>query len=428
MPRLAARVYAGVIGTNSQAIASSLAACVQPLLGVLLFLALDAGFSPGLASEPPLQRLARTHFDSKQGLLVQAEDGTTLAALNSARAFHPASVTKVATTLAFLHELGPDHRIRTEMSARGPIEQNTLAGDIVVRSQGDPYFVFENAFLMLLELNALGVRRVRGTVRVQGPFFFNWTPDPQGKRLKRALRGQAGSDRWRTVKARSEETGNVALADIALKFGTNHRKREPSDETLVVHDSAPLRRLLKEFNGYSNNIFHIFSRQIGGPANIERITREAVPERLRSHVVIDNAAGGGRTNRLSPSATVAIFRALDQNLAAHDLSFSDVLPVAGIDSGTLKKRLNTPTHRGAIVGKTGTLPSVAVSALAGVAYTKRYGRVFFAILNKGLPMGEARRKQDAFVADLLEHAQPLPPAYQPAPGPAFTEARVQTKR
>jgi len=404
---------------------ASLPACVPLLLGLLL-VALDTVFEPVLASEPPLQELARTHFDSKQGLFVQAEDGTILAALNAGRAFHPASVTKVASTLAFLHEWGPDHRIRTEMSARGRVEKNTLAGDILVQSQGDPYFVFENAFLMLLELNALGIRHVHGTVRVQGPFLFNWNPDPRGKRLEQALAGQVGAERWRAVKGRKPDKGNVGLADIALRFAHNPGKSEGGDAIRVVHDSAPLRRLLKEFNGYSNNIFQLFSQQIGGPRNVERITREAVPQRMRSRVVIDNAAGGGRTNRLSPSAAVAIFRALDRTLAAHRLSLSDVLPVAGIDSGTLENRFDTSTHLGAVVGKTGTLPSVAVSALAGVAYTKRYGRVFFAILNKGLPILKARKKQDAFVRGLLEHGQPAPSPYRSALGPAFTEARIRT--
>jgi serine-type D-Ala-D-Ala carboxypeptidase/endopeptidase (penicillin-binding protein 4) len=419
-------VYAEVIGTNSQMIAS-LPACVPLVLGLLL-VALDTACGQVSASEPPLQELARTHFDSNQGLLVQAEDGTILAALNAGRGFHPASVTKVASTLALLHELGPNHRIRTEMSARGRVGENALAGDILIRSQGDPYFVFENAFLMLLELNALGIRHVHGNVRVQGPFLFNWNPDPRGKRLEQALAGQVGAERWRAVKLRKQDKANVGLADIALRFGRNSGNSERGDEIRVVHDSAPLRRLLKEFNGYSNNIFHIFSQQIGGPRNVERITREAVPQRLRSRVVIDNAAGGGRTNRLSPSAAVAIFRALDRKLAAHGLSLSDVLPVAGIDSGTLENRFDSSPHRGAVVGKTGTLPSVAVSALAGVAYTKRYGRVFFAILNKGLPIGKARKTQDAFVRSLLEHAQPLPPTYRQAAGPAFTEARVQRSR
>jgi len=347
-----------------------------------------------------------------------------LAALNADRPFHPASVTKVASTLAFLRAWGPNHRLRTTLAGRGPIANRTLAGDLVIRSQGDPYFVFENAFLTLLALRDLGIRKINGRVRIQGTFFFNWSRDAAGKRLQRALEGRDGADRWPALRTHDMAASDTKLRDVALRFGNDHNQRGPREETLVIHDSAPLRRLLKEFNGYSNNIFHIFSRQVGGPRKIQRTARSVVAPLARAAIVIDNAAGGGRTNRLTPSATVAIFQALDRELATHALALNDVLPVAGIDSGTLKNRLNTAQQRGAVLGKTGTLPSISVSALAGVAHTKRYGRVFFAILNKGVPIWLARKKQDAFLRDLLEHAGPAPPAYQPAPGPAFTEARV----
>ena len=119
-----------------------------------------------------------------------------LAALNSRRAYHPASVTKVATTLAFLSKLPPERRFRTTFLAAGPVAAGTLEGDLVVRSEGDPYFLFENAFLVLLRLRQEGIRRVNGVIRIEGPFYFDWTPDPAGHRLKRAWTGRLGTQRW----------------------------------------------------------------------------------------------------------------------------------------------------------------------------------------------------------------------------------------
>ena len=71
------------------------------------------------AAEPPLQSLARERVGGGHGVFVRAEDGTVLAALNSARPYHPASVTKVATTLAFLSRLRPDRRFRTKVLTAG---------------------------------------------------------------------------------------------------------------------------------------------------------------------------------------------------------------------------------------------------------------------------------------------------------------------
>ena len=58
------------------------------------------------ASAAELQQLATTYLGVDQGVFVQAEDGTILLAQQEARPVHPASVTKVATTLALLEILG----------------------------------------------------------------------------------------------------------------------------------------------------------------------------------------------------------------------------------------------------------------------------------------------------------------------------------
>src|SRR5688572_28640906 len=94
-----------------------------------------------------LQQLAAIHFGTDQGVFVQAEDGTILVAQQETRPVHPASVTKVATTLALLERLGSEHRFETQFVAGGPVIDGSLGGDLIVRASGDPFFVFENAFM-----------------------------------------------------------------------------------------------------------------------------------------------------------------------------------------------------------------------------------------------------------------------------------------
>src|SRR5262245_49338897 len=130
-----------------------------------------------------LQLLAAAAVGADQGVFVQAENGTVLVAQQESRPVHPASVTKVATSLALLEQLGHDYRFETQFLAGGPVIDGSLKGDMVVRATGDPTFVFENAFLMLRGLHAQGLREVRSDLRVEGPLLFNWKADDMGRRL-----------------------------------------------------------------------------------------------------------------------------------------------------------------------------------------------------------------------------------------------------
>ena len=79
------------------------------------------------------------------------------------------------------------------------------------------------------------------------------------------------------------------------------------------------------------------------------------------------------------------------------------MPIAGIDDGTLKRRFTSVDYRGAIIGKTGTLPGTdgGVSTLAGIAYTRDRGPLLFAIFNTHGPVNTYRRMQDTLLEDLI---------------------------
>ncbi|MEO2168446.1 MAG: D-alanyl-D-alanine carboxypeptidase [bacterium] len=158
---------------------------------------------------------------------------------------------------------------------------------------------------------------------------------------------------------------------------------------------------------------------------VQQAAQRAAPDLNAEEIRIDNAAGLGRTNRLSPRAVVALLAALETRLADSGLPLREVLPVAGVDPGTLAERFVAPGLRGVIVGKTGTIPSQRVSALAGVVNTERYGRVRFAILNHTIPVEEARRRQDAFVAGLARESGGVPLAYAAALKPALSAFRIE---
>ena len=394
---------------------------------VLLLWMLAPPAAPCAAGPRPLQALAVSRVGAGQGVFAVAENGTVLAAVQADRPVHPASVTKIATTLALLRELGPEHRFETSFRAGGAIRDGAIDGNLEVAAGRDPFLVDEGAFLVLLELHRLGVRRVAGRVDVRGPLLFNWSPDDAGPRLQRALAGRDGGAAWAAVQAVRDDARDLRLDQVTLGFDGGNGFRRQGGPVLVVHQSPPLLRIAKELNGYSNNIFHVLSEQIGGARAVERIARASVDADLRAQIVITNAAGGGKTNRLSPRAAVAIIRALDREMRRHELTLADVLPVAGVDRGTLEDRLNAPQYRGAVVAKTGTYGSLGASALAGIAHTKRFGAVTFAVLNRGLSVPEARQRQDAFVEALLDLAGAVPLSYRPPTVAAFTMARIEPR-
>lgn len=362
---------------------------------------------------------ARREVGADQGVHVETEDGTVLVSQAASRAVHPASVSKIPTTLALLRKLGPEHRFATRFLAAGPVVEGVVDGDLLVEAEGDPYFVDENALLVVEALRERGVRRVRGGLEVRGPLLFDWTADGAGARLRRVLSGDAPEGAWADVAHVQGRSGPPP----AIAFGGESRAGG-APQPLVLHRSQPLVPLLKALNGFSNNIFHPLAQRAGGVAAVQEIARESVPSEMRDEIVLTNGAGAGATNRLSPRATVAILRALEKELALHGRDLADVLPVTGVDSGTLRERLDGPGERGVVAGKTGTYGDYGACALAGAYRSPSRGLVYFAVLNRGVPVPEARARQDAFVRSLLEAVPGEPWPYMRDDAPAFTRASV----
>ena len=90
------------------------------------------------------------------------------------------------------------------------------------------------------------------------------------------------------------------------------------------------------------------------------------------------STSGLGVNRVTPRAMMTILRGLGDELRKHRLGLTDIMPVAGIDPGTLEDRYTDPFTRGSVVGKTGTLIRTdgGASSLVGQMNTKS-GRSFY---------------------------------------------------
>src|SRR5580658_9006442 len=147
-----------------------------------------------------LTAAARSILGAGQGVYVESSNGTVLVAQAAQTPVHPATVSKVPTTLALLRKLGPEHRFVTTFTGSGRILDGTLYGDLSVASDGDPSLVDEDALLIAERLKQFGIQRVAGTLHARGPLIFDWHPDSDATLLRRALSGLTPPAAWSAVR------------------------------------------------------------------------------------------------------------------------------------------------------------------------------------------------------------------------------------
>ena len=127
---------------------------------------------PAWAAEPRLpkaiaQSLARAQVPaSAVTLLVVDISGQRPPRLShrAGEAMNPASVMKLVTTYAALDVLGPNFLWKTNVTMDGRIQNGLLDGNMVVRGGGDPKLVVERLQSLLTQVQASGVRAIRGDI------------------------------------------------------------------------------------------------------------------------------------------------------------------------------------------------------------------------------------------------------------------------
>jgi D-alanyl-D-alanine carboxypeptidase/D-alanyl-D-alanine-endopeptidase (penicillin-binding protein 4) len=362
-----------------------------------------------------------------QGFIVTTLKGEVLAEHNADRLFNPASVTKIATSLTAISRLGPDFSFRTAIYTDGKLDPSTgiLHGSLYVIGSGDPAFFFENAMMIADKLNRSGIREVDGNLVVLGQFYFNFSAsrEASAKALRATLTPETWSaqtresySRFLVIRAAEDRMSDAAAraqgdphpapapplsAPPSLKI-TGQTITDPSVNTskltpLAVHTSLPLLRVLKGLNDFSNNwMATIIGNLVGGPDAVERFLKTDVG--FKEDEIRFATSSGLGANAISPRNTITMLRKLITYLDGRGLALEDILPIAGVDAGTLSKRFND-AFRGSVVAKTGTLSGV--SALAGVAYTRGRGPLLFVIYNRGGSAHTFRAAQDETIKKVI---------------------------
>ena len=384
---------------------------------------------------------------------VETIDGRVLDSKDADLSINPASVVKVATSWWALERLGPDHRFTTAFAARGTVDPShgILKGDLIVRGSGDPDFQSENAFLVAQALNRIGVRRVTGSVVVDGTFWMGWENGSQGMNPDPAKRAAIMAARLRqALDARRWTRGTRrAWADFALRNalprgplpsvevigGARYESLPPANTTVLFeHRSKTLAETLRRFNAFSNNDIERVASSIGTPTELSALLADRLVTG-GSPVKIQTASGLGE-NRLSPRQIVAMLRGFRAAATGAGLDIEQLLPVAGCDPGTVTgafPRLASPPFATSLVAKTGTLTSTdgGVTVLAGFLNTGE-GEVVFCVAapHAAGRIHLARRTEENFVVDLLlKHGGAMPrscapPMSEPDTGASIVSATI----
>ncbi len=350
--------------------------------------------------------LAEATIPGYSGVLVESLSGETVVESAANTPFNPASNVKLATAFAVLKTFGPDYRFPTSVWTDGSYEEGTgtIHGNLYVSGR-DPVFTSEDGVTLSNELNRMGIRTIKGDLIVTDNFTMNYSTSPQRSSqalfatMDAAKRPSAAAKAWSNFLINSGRLNqNTSVPSVSFTGGVYVQPMPGNVNLLFSHESARMRDILKVTLCYSNNFLsERLGDMVGGPYAVARLVQQHAG--VNPYEFSIQTASGLGINRVTPNAMMKLLRALRRDLNAYKMSFADIMPVAGIDKGTLENRFDSDFATGSVVGKTGTLGQTdgGASSLAGEINT-RAGRFLFVIFNQRGSVSRFRSFQNNYVA------------------------------
>jgi D-alanyl-D-alanine carboxypeptidase/D-alanyl-D-alanine-endopeptidase (penicillin-binding protein 4) len=386
----------------------------------------DNSFRPVVVAQQQTQRTGTDQVPTVyglQGVLIETLDGKTVSAQAVEQTFNPASSIKLATALVALKTLGAQHRFATGFWTDGSFDQanGKILGNLYVTGR-DPSFHYEHAVMVARQLNALGIRTVTGDLVISPGFTMNFGSSAQRSgealydTLDATLRSGEAIRSWtyeRTILG--DQSSLQTIPSVAVMGEVRAGSVAPGARLLLTHNSSKLTDVLKVLLCYSNNFMaERIGDSLGGTQAVQRqlISTLAIPP---DELQLASLSGLG-VNRVTPRAMMKIFRELRLELQKNKLSPGDIMPVAGIDPGTLEDRFTGPAWKGSVIAKTGTLVRTdgGASSLVGQMRTASGEVLLFVIMNQLGNVVRFRENQDYLVM-LVQNSRGGPKAFNYKP-------------
>lgn len=355
------------------------------------------------SSVPALRDVAIPGYS---GILVESLDGKIVMENLSGLNYNPASNVKIATAYAVLKTFGPDYRFPTSVWTDGQFDEatGTLYGNLYISGK-DPSFNLEHGVSISLELNRMGVRNVTGDLVVTDNFVMNYSTNPQRAvttlqaTLDGSKRTPAVNRAWQSYLINSGKIAQVkGVPSVSIAGGVYVQMIPSNAKILFNHESAPMKEIVKATMSYSNNyLAEKLGDMLGGPPAVARVVQQNA--RVAPAEFYLATSSGLGMNRVSARAMMQLLRTFRKDLEKFKMTFADIMPVAGIDEGTLAGRFDEGFERGSVVGKTGTLGNTdgGASALSGEMNT-RNGKLLFVIFNMKGSVPRFRTFQNSLVS------------------------------
>lgn len=143
----------------------------------LLLIFLCGVWSVRAQNQDALQQLLQTEGlkQAAVGISVKSvSDGKKILDYQAEMALTPASVMKLLPTWLALQEKGPDFQFHTPVYYTGEVKEGVLAGDIIIKAQGDPaleskYFPQQSFLKVLVNgIKSKGIQNIQGRIIVEG--------------------------------------------------------------------------------------------------------------------------------------------------------------------------------------------------------------------------------------------------------------------
>ena len=341
-----------------------------------------------------------------QGVLIETLAGKVVSEQASDQKFNPASSIKLATAFVALRTFGPNYRFTTGFWTDGSFDKanGQVLGNIYVAGR-DPSFHHEHGVMIARQLNSLGIRTVTGDLIVAPAFTmnFNWSARASGESLYDTLdatrRSSEAMRAWTYERtALGDQSSLQTVPSLSVMGDVYVGSVAPGAKLLLTHKSSKLTDVLKVLLCYSNNFMaERIGDSLGGKDSVMRqlVATLGIPP---DEVQFASLSGLG-VNRVTPRAMMKILRGLRAELQKNKLSPSDIMPVAGIDPGTLEDRFTGPAWQGSVIAKTGTLVRTdgGASSLVGQMRTASGDILLFVIMNQHGSVLRFRSNQDYLV-------------------------------
>ncbi|WP_103530879.1 D-alanyl-D-alanine carboxypeptidase/D-alanyl-D-alanine-endopeptidase [Streptomyces sp. SM11] len=334
--------------------------------------------------------------------VVDTATGEQLYGTGATAPMTPASTIKIATTVAALSALGPDHRIATTVALSPDSRTLALVGG------GDPTLseaalrsMAADAADALREESRTSVSLTYDTSRYTGPVLHPIGPNENIAPVTALMvnEGRLNDTDRGHARRTDDPAGDAARAFAAqlrkagVEVTGEPREARPADKarTVATHRSAPLSALVERtLTNSDNDIAEALARQTAiakGESADFAGARRAVTNELRKLEVpvagahLADGSGLDRNDRVTPALLTALLaRAADPDRPGLRPVLTG-LPVAGF-SGTLGGRYQEDSEgTGLIRAKTGTL--TGVNSLAGTVVDPQGRLLAFAFLASG---------------------------------------------